>query len=345
MVSFIVPVYNPPEAAFKKCVQSVLAQNNQNFELILVDDGSDNGVETLCDQYSFEHSEVHVLHQKNKGVSKARNAGIQTAKGEWIVFLDSDDSVSQNLTEELSRAVENSGEIPDIIGFDMNILSPDGKTDRVHTMPFQAETCISDSRLWEMALDLLADGYQKKSAGAGFGSVCCKIYRKAFFQGQNISFPEDLSIAEDMVFNLQCFLVKDCKVSYLRSVCYNRIVLSDSALHRYHSEILQNDRNLICHLQNMLVPFAERADVKEALSKRFIVCMTGIIGFDMGNPDNPKGRQEKVRDLKLLTASSPYREAIKNVKFTYLSKRERIFTILCRHHLEAVYLMLLKIRK
>ncbi len=345
MVSFIVPVYNPPEAAFKKCVQSVLAQNNQNFELILVDDGSDNGVETLCDQYSFEHSEVHALHQKNKGVSKTRNAGIQTAKGEWIVFLDSDDSVSQNLTEELSRAVENSGEIPDIIGFDMNILSPDGKTDRVHTLPFTAETFVSDSQLWEMTLDLLADGYQKKSAGAGFGSVCCKIYRKDFLQGQHISFPEDLRVAEDMVFNLQCFLRKGCKVSYLQSVCYNRTVLAGSALHRYHPEILQNDRNLICHLQNMLVPFAEQSDVKEALSKRLIVCMTGIIGFDMGNPDNPKSSREAVRELKLLTASSPYREAIKNVKLIYLSKRERVFTILCRHHMEAVYLLLLKIKK
>ena len=344
-MSFIIPVYNPPEAVFKKCVQSVLNQANRNFELILVDDGSDNGTEELCDQYSLQCSKVHVVHQKNMGVSYARNIGMKMAQGDWLVFLDSDDSVSLNLTEELCRFVKNKREILDIIGFDMNIISSDGKTDRVHTMPFQAETCISDSRLWEMALDLLADGYQKKSAGAGFGSACCKIYRKAFFKGQNISFPEDLSIAEDMVFNLQCFLLKDCKVSYLQSVCYNRTVLSDSALHRYHPEILQNDRNLICHLQNMLVPFAERADVKEAFSKRFIVCMTGIIGFDMGNPDNPKGRQEKVRDLKLLTASSPYREAIKNVKITYLSKRERIFTILCRHHLEAVYLMLLKIRK
>lgn len=89
-ISVIVPVYKA-EQYLERCVKSILEQTYQNFELILVDDGSPDGSPILCDKWAEKDSRVHVIHKKNGGASSARNAGLKIAKGTWIAFVDSDD--------------------------------------------------------------------------------------------------------------------------------------------------------------------------------------------------------------------------------------------------------------
>ena len=99
LVSIIVPVYN---------VKPYL-NRYQNMELLLVDDGSTDGSETLCDEYAAQDARVRVLHKKNGGLSDARNAGVDTAKGEYLSFVDGDDWVSPYYIENLYRALEQAG--------------------------------------------------------------------------------------------------------------------------------------------------------------------------------------------------------------------------------------------
>lgn len=100
MISVIVPVYNVCEY-LERCIRSVLEQTYQDFELILVDDGSNDGSEMICDQYASENSRVFAIHQKNAGPSAARNVGIEAAKGEYIAFIDSDDFIHEKMLEIL----------------------------------------------------------------------------------------------------------------------------------------------------------------------------------------------------------------------------------------------------
>ena len=100
LVSVIVPVYNV-YPYLRDCVQSVQAQSYQNWELLLVDDGSTDGSETLCDEYAAQDARVRVLHKKNGGLSDARNAGVDAAKGEYLSFVDGDDWVSPYYIENL----------------------------------------------------------------------------------------------------------------------------------------------------------------------------------------------------------------------------------------------------
>ena len=95
MISVIVPVYNTVNYV-RYCVESILSQTMKDFELILVDDGSSDGSEKICDEYSKNNLNVISLHQKNKGVSAARNLGIEMASGDYIVFVDSDDWVESD---------------------------------------------------------------------------------------------------------------------------------------------------------------------------------------------------------------------------------------------------------
>lgn len=90
LLSIITPVYNV-ESFIDRCVQSILTQSYQNLELILIDDGSTDGSPTLCDRWALKDNRVIVIHKKNGGVSSARNAGLEVAKGDYLTFVDPDD--------------------------------------------------------------------------------------------------------------------------------------------------------------------------------------------------------------------------------------------------------------
>ena len=104
-VSIIVPVYNA-EKTLKRCVDSILGQEYEDLELILVDDGSTDGSGPLCDAFGNQDSRVRVLHKENGGVSDSRNMGLKLARGKWLQFADSDDWVTADATRLLVRKAE-----------------------------------------------------------------------------------------------------------------------------------------------------------------------------------------------------------------------------------------------
>ena len=108
LLSIIVPVYDV-ENYLQKCIDSILAQTFTDFELILVDDGSPDNCPALCDAAAAKDARIRVLHQKNGGLSAARNAGLDVARGEWIGFVDSDDYIAPEMYETLYKAVQSTG--------------------------------------------------------------------------------------------------------------------------------------------------------------------------------------------------------------------------------------------
>ena len=156
LISIIVPVYQV-EAYLPVCVKSILNQTYSNWELILVDDGSmDRGGE-LCDRYVAQDSRIRVIHQPNQGVSKARNAALDVARGDYLAFIDSDDLVKpdflQILYENLVKydadiacccAVAQGGEIP------VNDILPLVRRQRVITDPeeFYADIAANSEIYW-----------------------------------------------------------------------------------------------------------------------------------------------------------------------------------------------------
>ena len=103
MYSVVIPVYNA-KSSLKRCVDSWLAQSRSDLELLLVDDGSTDGSAGLCDELADSDPRIRVIHQKNSGVSAARNAGIQEACGEYVLFTDSDDYVAVDYLELRRRS-------------------------------------------------------------------------------------------------------------------------------------------------------------------------------------------------------------------------------------------------
>lgn len=110
-VSIIIPIYNVEEY-LEQCIDSVLAQTHKEIEVILVDDGSPDNCGAICDNYSMKDSRIRVIHKKNGGLSSARNAGLDIATGEYIMFIDSDDFIEQDMVEALlTLKAESSADI------------------------------------------------------------------------------------------------------------------------------------------------------------------------------------------------------------------------------------------
>lgn len=107
MISIIIPVYNV-EQYLDKCLQSVINQTYQNIEIILVDDGSSDSSGVLCDKWKEKDSRIKVIHKSNGGLSNARNVGIEQANGEYLMFIDSDDIVANDLCKVLFEILKNN---------------------------------------------------------------------------------------------------------------------------------------------------------------------------------------------------------------------------------------------
>ena len=105
LISVIVTAYNI-EKYIARCMDSLLAQTWTNMEIILVDDGSDDGTGEVCDRYAREYSHVQVIRQKNAGPSAARNAGVSLAKGDFIGYVDGDDWVEPSMYEKMLKALQ-----------------------------------------------------------------------------------------------------------------------------------------------------------------------------------------------------------------------------------------------
>ena len=123
-VSIIVPIYNVQEYLCT-CIESVLRQTYQDFELILVDDGSSDNCGAICDEYAGKDSRIHVIHQENGGPSAARNAGLHAATGKYIYFLDSDDFIDPKLLDTIVAHMETG---MDMVVFDHRDFFEDGTT-------------------------------------------------------------------------------------------------------------------------------------------------------------------------------------------------------------------------
>ena len=186
--SIIIPVYNV-ENYLEECVTSVLAQDFQDYEIILVDDGSTDGSGRICDKLQRFDSRIHVFHQQNQGLSGARNRGLDLAKGQYVLFLDSDDFYPQNtFLSELRKQSRNS----DIVCFNYARY-----TDHLFSPMLNYPSTVSldkDSLLLELV---------KRNTYAS--SACFKAVKRSLLVDNRIQF-ELGTISEDVEWSAQILL-------------------------------------------------------------------------------------------------------------------------------------------
>lgn len=200
LISVVVPVYNV-EKYLNKCLDSIIGQTYSNLEIILVDDGSTDNSGVICDVYKEKDSRIRVVHQKNQGLSGARNAGINNANGELLGFVDSDDYIVENMYERLLEVLlQNDAEISIC---DCECVVEAGEEINQHEYP-KLETEVLNKGQALQRLDGFSYPYWK------YVTAWNKLYRKHLFD--EIRYPvgrknEDEFIAHILLSRAECVAV------------------------------------------------------------------------------------------------------------------------------------------
>ncbi len=201
MYSVVIPVYQA-KRDLERCVLSWLVQTEKDLELILVDDGSTDGSSELCDKLAGSDTRIRVIHQSNSGVSAARNAGIRAARGEFLLFTDSDDYVEPDYLEKMGGLQRECGSDLVLCGFHHLYEGAD-----ILKVPGQTRSCGID----EFSRDFL-ELYER--------SYLNMPWNKLFRRDWAGEFDTSLSLGEDLLFNLE-YLRKCRRIAVLgEPLCY-----------------------------------------------------------------------------------------------------------------------------
>ena len=193
-ISFILPVYNVINY-LEECMESILSQVDEFVEIILIDDGSIDGSNDLCDNYMALYSFIKVIHKKNEGPAIARNIGIKLAKGKYIAFVDSDDRIKQNSIKNILKWIENTN--ADICFMQAEKFYPNG-------VKIDLGDCIERKELLNKSKAEIINYLSSRPKYSG--SACTKLFRTEFLKNEKIFFPEKVSYAEDLYFVRDCIL-------------------------------------------------------------------------------------------------------------------------------------------
>lgn len=214
--SIIVPIYQASKY-LDRLVSSILKQTCEDYELILVDDGSTDGSSSLCDSYSAGSTKIRTIHQKNGGVSSARNAGIAASNGEYLIFLDADDFIERNYLQSVAdRLGKNEADLI-VCGYYVH----NGKS--VMTVLPECKGLFDKQGL--------AEHFALFSDTAVFNSVCNKVFRADLVKRHQITFKRQ-KIAEDGIFVCDCLLHADT-VLFVDEAFYHYVQNDCSAVHRF----------------------------------------------------------------------------------------------------------------
>jgi len=184
-VSLIIPVYNA-EKTLDRCIESIQSQTFTDWEIILIDDGSQDKSADICDKYAISDTRIHVFHQKNGGVSSARNTGIRTAKGQYLMFIDSDDTIEVTFLADYIAAIQSMK--ADVVVGGYTLIDKNEKKSVYYPSPKK----VFHNEIWE---EICKDSKP-------FGYMWNKIFKRDIITQYQLTLREDMYSQEDLDFCL-----------------------------------------------------------------------------------------------------------------------------------------------
>lgn len=290
-ISVIVPVYNA-SSYLGSCVEALLKQDDENYEIILVDDGSTDGSSGLCDELAEKNSKIRALHPAHSGAAGARNHGVKNAEGELICFMDSDDDVEGCYLSYLRKLLEENSADISVCGHDKP-LRQDVKQ-REGCCKGQCDRCQADHGVivYEGDEVLKALLYQKGMMSVPWGYLSKKSLWK------NVSFPEGTE-AEDMGTIYRLFMEAK-RAAAGAKVCYHYIQDKNSTVYTTQSS---RNRAYYLHSREMVkrVNEVRPSCRKAAMGRHFSACSQ--ILSEMPFDEDSALRRRVYRDIKLMGKS------------------------------------------
>ena len=295
VVSIIVPVYNTPGNWFRECMESVRKQSWKDWEAILIDDGSSNGTEKICDEYAGKDPRFLVVHQKNRGVSAARNAGIQRAKGEWLIFLDPDDWWEEGLLECLLEKLKQ--EKRDVLSFSFFVYTENSQKVR-YCFPEEKKGAYktAETKLLENMQIGLMDETSRQVPGY-FGSPCMQIINRKFAENAGLYFDETLRLSEDALYDMK--LLENVKRAGIWDVpLYHYRFHGESACRKYSMQTGQAVDAVNLKFWEFFEKYKKGNNFEKAYQMWLMKNYIRILKLDIFHPSNPNHISERKRQWK-----------------------------------------------
>ena len=274
-ISVIIPVYNT-EPYLNDCIASVVCQSYEHIQIILVNDGSTDGSGAICDAWAARDSRITVIHQKNAGVSAARNAALDVAEGEWISFVDSDDIL---MPDAYVHLLESLGD-RDLVMGNMVLLDQYGE----QLPSTQAGTPAGFSHE-----EFLRELFQEKRC-MYLGYLCDKMLRREIIERHRIRFDSGIRLNEDRLFLLE-YLLHCSDIAFCDAVMYGYRQRSSGVITatRRNRTVTDSEMTVIDSFEAMSV--LARTHTEELY---YIVCRKAFeSGLDLLSRTAPEDREKR----------------------------------------------------
>lgn len=311
MVSIIVPVYKS-EDTLCSCVESLQKQTEADIEIILVDDGSPDDCPRMCDELAAGDSRIRVIHKKNGGVSSARNVGIEQARGEFLLFADSDDSVEPDMVSELLRGLGTADLV--VCGYHHHYMGRD-----VEKVPEIRKMTDAESFL--------------KLYGGGFLNM---PWNKLFCRCLAGRFDESLSLGEDLLFNLDYLRKSSGGAAIVQKPLYHYIQndTGNTLSSRKREDKLDLAKRIWREVSGFYETLASSKDESGIINARLI---QEVLDDVESLPfDRSRSRKEKLAAVEAYMRDPELQRAGKNAALSAMDYRI-IHACMCRKWKYAVY--------
>ncbi len=327
LISIILPVYNVEEY-IEKCLESIVNQTYKKLEIICIDDESpDNSVE-IIKKYKENDSRIKLFSQKNKGLSGARNSGLELATGEYVMFVDSDDWIDETTCECAIREIEKESAQLCLWGYTREFPDKSSPKDifginQPEIIVFENEKMIKlHKRIAGLTGSELSNPENADSAATAWG----KLFRTEIIKDNGCIFTDTKIIGtEDALFNLEAFCYVKKAVFINKYFNHYRKDNETSLTKKYKPALFGQWQELYTRMGNIIkeknLPFDDALNNRIALS---------IIGIGLNENINNSPQKEKIKKLKEIITSSRYKAAYNQLETKYFQPHWKLFFTMCK---------------
>ena len=336
MVSVIIPVYNV-EKFLNRCVDSILSQTYKNIEIILVDDGALDSSPQICDEYAHKDTRVNVVHKQNGGLASARNAGLKVAKGDYILFVDSDDWIKGNTVEELLNiAIKNEVDfvrfIPVSAGYPDR---PDGTPINFGTEDFMEEGVYNKGK---MIKDIYPRLFVTPQLTMGpIVAAWRSLYNRKFLVDNNLYFDEEVKYSEDAIFSAKVVYSSN-KFYYIKGGYYYNYFYNTSSI----TKSFKKDRWNVCKILSSTFKkeFGNKSDYD--FSKQLHLEDIYNVLNGLGQNTHIESFKERYKYIKDIFNDDFTKQSMKYISLTDVSIKLKIILYLIKYKLVLLYMVLVR---
>lgn len=334
-ISLIIPVYNV-EIYLTECLESIINQTYKNIEVVLIDDGSTDKSGKICDDYAKKYENVNVIHKQNEGLGPARNDGIKNATGKYVVFIDSDDYIDNDMIEELYINMKRYN--VDYVRNGYKKVTNNGK---ILYKNEESEKLFPGAAAKKELLPRMIGSLPNVKDSVDMSATHC-IYDLSIIKKNTIVFPSERElISEDLVFNLEYLQV--CNGALIISNCgYNYRTNPESLTKKYRENRFELSKQFYLKIKEKLKEYNYDKSVQLRLCRCFFIHLRMSISQERKEISN-KNTKECLKKIKEICNDELVKQIIKTYPISKLNFKARIFIYLIKYRLYTILYYILEL--